>query len=120
MTDLLTFKFPTKIDYIPVARLATSYLASLKNVDLDMIEDLRLVVTEACNLSYFINGDKSETSLEIELKEEEIVFSISSLTQDKIQENDQYLMSESIINSLADHVAYKDSRMVISMDLNGN
>lgn len=67
MSDFLSLSFPRKKDYIPVARLTTSYLASLKNLDLDTIEDLRMIVTEACNLSYFLQEDQGDISLKISL-----------------------------------------------------
>ena len=117
MTDFLSFSFPRKKDYIPVARLTTSYLASLKNLDLDTIEDLRMIVTEACNLSYYLQEDQGDISLKISLGEDKISFAISCPYPEKIKEDDLFLMSESIIRSLADDLDYKDSSMVISKSI---
>ncbi|VFB17391.1 Serine-protein kinase rsbW [Urinicoccus massiliensis] len=113
MNDFLSLSFPRKKDYIPVARLTTSYLASLKNLDLDTIEDLRMIVTEACNLSYFLQEDQGDISLKISLGKEEITFAISCPYPEKIKEDDGSLMSESIIRSLADDLDYRDSTMLI-------
>lgn len=120
MKDSLSLKFPNKKDYIPVARLAVSFLASLKNLDLDAIEDLRLIITEACNLCYFINGQEKDISLEIDLEEDKIFFKIPFIKEEKVKEDDRYLMSESIISSLADGVAYQEDTLVIRKDINGN
>ena len=120
MKDSLSLKLPNKKDCIPVARLAVSFLASLKNLDLDAIEDLRLIITEACNLCYFINGQEKDISLEIDLEEDKIFFKIPFIKEEKVKEDDRYLMSESIISSLADGVAYQEDTLVIRKDINGN
>ena len=118
MKDELKLEFPRAKDYISVARLATAFVASLKDLDMDTIEDLRLMITEACNLCYFL-ACEDKILLKIKIEDQGFYFGISSLDQEKIKEKDHLQMSEAIIQSLADGVKYEKDQMVIYKDISG-
>lgn len=49
MQDIIELTLPCKKQYVTVARLTTSSVASNMNFNIESIEDLKVAVSEACN-----------------------------------------------------------------------
>jgi anti-sigma regulatory factor (Ser/Thr protein kinase) len=52
----LELEFPPKPEYVRMARLAVAALARLRDADDDLVEDIKLAVSEACTRAVATNG----------------------------------------------------------------
>ncbi len=66
MNNLIEIKIPPLKEYISVARYATALYANSLGFDIEKIEDIKLVVGEACN-NAVLYGDAEENEIVIKL-----------------------------------------------------
>lgn len=114
--DKIRLVIPGKAQYLSLARLAISGIAIDKNMNMDDLEDLKLLITEACNLSFKLNEDEDMT-ITLWVNDEEITFHVDGISEEKIENDAVNRMSEMIIDSLADEVAFKDFGLEITKTL---
>lgn len=121
MSDIVNISLPSKPEYVSVARLTASYIASQMNFDIEEIEDIKLAVGEACN--NVVLHSKSENTyemtitnklneLQIEIIDQGKGFDMSSYQKpspEMLQENGMGLF---IIQSLMDDVKIETSNGV--------
>jgi len=96
---------PKKSEFISTIRLTTSALSNIEEFNIDIIEDLKVIVSEIC--VFFINNiEKNEKPLEIEyfIEKDKFKVVITDLNDGEITEynkkNSEMCML--IIESLAD------------------
>lgn len=75
MKDSITISFPPYKEFIPLARYAVSVFCNRYNFDLEKTEDMRLVVSEACNNS-IAYGDKEKNFIDLKIYKKEDCFQI--------------------------------------------
>ncbi len=114
--DKITLVIPGKAQYISLARLAISGIGIEKNINMDDLEDLKLLITEACNLSFRLN-EGGEIEINLWVDEEDIIFHVSGISEEEIEGDTINSMSQMIMESLADHICLKDGGLEITKTL---
>lgn len=114
--DKITMVIPGKAQYLSLARLAISGIGIEKNMNVDDLEDLKLLITEACNLSFRLNEGK-EMEITLWVDDKDIIFHVDGILEKNIEKDTVNSMSEMIIESLADHTCFKDNGLEITKTL---
>lgn len=114
--DKITLVIPGKAQYLSLARLAISGIGIDKNMNMDDLEDLKLLVTEACNLSFRLN-EREDMEINLWVDDEEIIFHVGGISEESIKDDAVNSMSEMIIDSLADEFSFKDHGLEITKTL---
>ena len=96
---------PKKSEFISTIRLTTSALSNIEEFNIDIIEDLKVIVSEIC--VFFINNiEKNEKPLEIEyfIEKDKFKVIVTDLNDGEITEHNKKSseMCMLIIESLAD------------------
>lgn len=114
MKDKIKFKIPSKAEYLSLVRLSTAAIAQTMDFDIDTIEDLKMSISEACNIvlssaceDYFViqYKVKSQKSLEIEIEK-----------SCPLAEFDENLnMSKIIIEALMDETEITDEHILMKL-----
>lgn len=119
MNDIISLQLPREARYISVARLAVSGISMQMGFDIDCIEDLKVIIAEACINALKLTED-DRISIEFEVKDDKIIIKVKDV---KDVENNNFdhvkelRMGQLIINSLADSVKYTDLGIEIIKDL---
>jgi serine/threonine-protein kinase RsbW len=113
MKEAINLSLPSKPEYVSIARLTASYIANQMGFDVEIIEDIKLAVGEACNNAIIHSGSEETYKIEflnltnelkIEIKDHGKGFSMDNYKKpnaDDLQENGLGLF---IIKSLMDQV----------------
>ena len=105
--EKISIKIPPKKLYIKSIRLFTASLASDLGFNIEEVEDLRVVVSEA------INYKLSDTDVTIEFLPEEKNLEIKVLGKDKSLDERALNMRDLILKELADEVDISDGAIKI-------
>ena len=105
--EKISITIPSKKLYIKSIRLFTSSLASDLGFNIEEVEDLRVVVSEA------INYKLSDTDVTIEFLPEEKNLEIKVLGKDKSLDERALNMRDLILKELADEVDISDGAIKI-------
>lgn len=111
MRDQLHCTIPGKAEYIGIPRLMITGLAAPLNLDIETLEDLKLIVTESCNLSFHFGNE--EISVDATVEEGLLTVTVSGVDEEEVKKDDMLLLSSQIIRSLADDVDYKEGDIVV-------
>lgn len=109
LQDTILLNLPCKADYVSVARLTASGIASRIGFDIDTVEDIKVAVSEVC--SRIINAaDTPERHYEIQFYVSTIELKINFFSDiEKINclfENDEDGLGMAIIDAFMDEVEY--------------
>lgn len=108
--EIIKLKIPANPDFVSVARLTTTSICNLMDFDIEVTEDMRVAVSEACNM--LICGDlicidykieKTSLTIEVSIPNSSIAYKTD------INAN----LGRQILASLADKVEYKESHISI-------
>ncbi|MDO5713942.1 MAG: hypothetical protein Q4Q07_05860 [Tissierellia bacterium] len=111
MRDCIDCKIPAKPEYIGIPRLMITGLAAPLDLDFDALEDLKLIITESCNLSYRMGNE--EILVDAIVEENMLTVSVSGVDEDKVRNDDMLSLSSHIICSLSDQVNFEDGKIVV-------
>ncbi|MCD1147918.1 hypothetical protein LQU94_07310 [Peptoniphilus sp. KCTC 25270] len=114
--DKVLLEIPAEPKYLSLARLSLSGMAMNLNLDMDELEDLKLLITESCNLSFRI-GRVDRIQIEIELGKSSLSFKVSGIEKKDLEENDEYKMSLMILESLGDMVELCGESLCVRKEL---
>lgn len=103
--EKIKVEIPKKPEFISCLRLFSSSVFSVYDLDIEKIEDIKLVISEIC--SFFFNNIKKNTDgflIEYFLEEDKIMVEITDKNDEKLtdnieSENEMFIL---IIESLAD------------------
>lgn len=112
MDERVYLTIPAKPRYLSLARLNVSGICMEEDVDLDTLGDLRLLLTESCNLSFAI-GMSDTIDIVMEPEEGAIRFKVSGITEEKVAADEHLAITAMIIESLADEFSYDDGHLVV-------
>lgn len=98
MNDQVILQIPAKPQYISIVRLTASSLASALDFDVEIMEDICVCVSEACNN---VMENRSTMNLRFTSKENSLSIEVEGFTEPK---NEQSKMGLLIIQSLMDVV----------------
>ena len=115
--EKIKFEIPKKSEFISCLRLTTSSISNICDLDIDKIEDMKVIVSEIC--IFFINNIiKNEKPFIIEyyLYDDKIVIEVTDKNDEKLSE-DSIKSSEMfslIVDSLADSydIDYDNNKIV--------
>lgn len=108
--EKIKLQIPAKPEYVSTVRLTTSSICNLLNFDIEVTEDIRVAISEACNM--LINHDCIEICFIIEdegLRINASIPSSSIVYNTSIEAN----LGRQILASLVDEVEYKESHISI-------
>lgn len=106
--DKISITIPSKSVYLKSIRLFTSSLASDLNFDIEAVEDLRVVVSEAIN--YKLSDEDVRVDFEVGEKE----LSIEVVGKDKSLDERALKMRDLILKELADEVEITEDKIKIT------
>ncbi len=113
MRESVNLSLPCRPEYVSVARLTASFVASQMGFDIEAIEDIKLAVGEACNNAVLHSGNSPTYQLELKNMESSLIIEVKDSGRgfdkeaykapelDELQENGLGLF---IIKSLMDDV----------------
>lgn len=106
--DKLSINIPPKSVYLKSIRLFTASLASDLNFDIEAVEDLRVVVSEA------INYKLSDTDIRVDFGVGEKELTIEVVGKDKSLDETALKMRDLILKELADEVEITEDKIKIT------
>lgn len=112
MGDKVYLTIPAKPRYLSLARLNVSGICVEEDIDMDTLGDIRLLLTESCNLS-FAMGMNDTIDIVMEPEEGAIRFRVSGICEEKVEADERLAITAMIIESLADEVSYDDDQLVV-------
>ncbi|NLV36402.1 MAG: anti-sigma regulatory factor [Clostridiaceae bacterium] len=107
--DKIVVKLPCKPEYVSVARLTVSGVASRIGFDIDTVEDIKVAVSEVCSRIISVAGSSEkqyEIWFDISAKKLTISFSAKIERINCIFEDDEDGLGAAIINAFMDEVEY--------------
>ncbi len=121
--DKIKIEIPKKSEYISCIRLTTSSISNIYNLNIDKIEDIKVIVSEIC--IFFINNIKKNNEpflIEYYLENDKIKIEVTDKNNEKLLENaiSNNEMFSLIIDSLADNydIDYENNRIVFETIIN--
>lgn len=115
--DKIELILPLKPEFVSVARLTTSGIASRIGFDIDTIEDIKVSVAEVCNR--IINAGSGGTytiAYEVSAKDFTITFSSGADGLNDIFKDDEDGLGVAIVNAFMDQVNFcPDNTFILSM-----
>ncbi len=76
MRESVSLSLPCKPEYVSVARLTASYMASQMGFDIEAIEDIKLAVGEACNNVVLHSGTSPTYELELSKADKKMIIEV--------------------------------------------
>ena len=121
--EKIKLEIPKKSEFISSIRLTTSSISNIYNLNIDKIEDMKVIVSEIC--IFFINNIKKNSEpflIEYYLENDNIKIEVTDKNDEKLSE-DAILNSEMfslIIDSLADNynIDYIKNKIVFETIIN--
>jgi len=118
-TDVVELKLPFKAEYVSMARLIVSGIASRMGFDIDTIEDIKVAAAEVCN-KLVERGSKTASNYSVVYEVREDSLKISFGCEDKtlrcIFDDEEDELGLSIITALMDEVELcSDGAFLLSM-----
>ena len=121
--DKIKIEIPKKSEFISCIRLTTSSISNNYNLDIDKIEDMKVIVSEIC--IFFINNIKKNNEpflIEYFLESDKIKISVTDKNDEKLSDksNLDSEMFSLIIDSLADNynIDYDKNKIVFETKIN--
>lgn len=119
LLDRVELALPYKPEYVSIARLTVSGIASRVGFDIDTIEDIKVSVAEVCNRIVRAGeglNDSYKIVFAIHEHKIDISFHCEGNTFDSIFSSEEDELGISIINAFMDEVEFRpDSCSVLSM-----
>ncbi len=121
--DRIAITLPCKAEYVSVARLAASGVASRAGFDIDTVEDIKVAVSEVCSRIISVSENSSKQyEIEFNICTDKLIVNFSSDIKkiDCIFQNDEDGLGMSIINAFMDAVEYcpENKSYMLSMTKN--
>jgi len=76
MRESINMSLPSKPEYVSIARLAASFVANQMGFDIEIIEDIKLAVGEACNNAILHSGSDETYKLEFINKTDKLIIEV--------------------------------------------
>ena len=111
--EKIYFQLPAKAEYLSVLRLTTSSIASKLNFDIDTIEDLKMAISEASNIS-LESSESGTIDVEYLITEGELEVIIKK-SETKNPSDEHLMMSEMIIEALMENVEFSRDYIKIKL-----
>lgn len=104
--DYIKLSIPKKPEYVGVARLTSSSIASRLDFDIDDIDDIKVAIGEACTSIIQTSSDEEQNyDIEFELKEDRLSIKLTDLNKPvEKEETDEMGLGLIIIQTLMDEV----------------
>ena len=99
--EKITITIPNKEENITLFRLTAAYVASQLNFDIETLEDLRVCVSEACNLQL---GQSEELEMGIIKQKDYLEVIVEKEGEKKSQKEINHELAQSILEILMDEV----------------
>ena len=115
--EKIKLSIPKKSEFMSTIRLTTSALSNINGFNVDEMEDLKVIISEAC--TFFINNVKNNTeplNICYELNTDNLTVEVTDLNSGEITEKDRTgsEMCVMIIESLADSYNFDlDNKKII-------
>lgn len=110
------FVLPAQAENLTTIRLATSSIASKRDISIEKLEDLKLSISEACNLALRLDC-VSDFNIEFRLYEDQIQIYINEINCQTSLDDFQVSMAQMIINALVDQSEFTDGYIKLALKL---
>ena len=99
--EKVSLQIPNKAEYLSSLRLLVSGLLTNHSVDIETMEDLKIAITEGCNIALELNC-KDEIDIEFIFDEGNLKIEIGHICEKDINEREELYLSTTIIDCLVD------------------
>jgi len=117
--DRIVIELPFKAEYVSVARLTTSGVASRAGFDIETVEDIKVAVSEVCNRIIHVgSGLEGKYRIIFDIFDDELVIAFDSDMEliKCIFDDDEDGLGMSIIDAFMDRVEFcPDNDYILSM-----
>ncbi|MBP2025559.1 anti-sigma factor [Peptoniphilus stercorisuis] len=114
--DKISLKIPNKAQYLSSLRLLVSGILSSHGIDIETMEDLKIAVTEGCNIALELQCN-DYIDIDFEISEEEFTILIGHICQKEIEEREELYLSTTIIDCLVDETKMIEDKMYLKKHL---
>lgn len=112
MSGDINVSLPARPEYLHILRSVVASAAATMDFTIDAIDDLRLVVDEACGQVLELSPDSSLLMLAITIREDTLELTVSSDgSSARAPEDLQDSMAWTILSALSDSVSIEDGAM---------
>lgn len=110
MDQVYTFSLPACAKNISTVRLTTSSIAAQIDMDLETIEDIKVCISEACNLAIRSGTDRIDIEYIID---NGLLINITNLATTDKSEDFKYEMAQMIIQALNEEATFTDDTITL-------
>lgn len=114
--DRISLEIPNKAEYLSSLRLLVSGLLSTHGVDIETMEDLKIAVTECCNISLQLNC-KENIDVEFLFDNKDVEIKIGDVCDETIKEREDLYLSTTIIDCLVDESKIVNDKLILKKHL---
>lgn len=114
--EKVSLRVPNKAYFLSSVRLLVSGLLSTKGVDIETMEDLKIAVTEGCNIALGLNCEEN-VDIEFMFENEVLNIEISNICEEKVKEREELFLSTTIIDCLVDESKFEGKRLCLKKSL---
>lgn len=105
--EKITINLPVEKKYLPSIRLFTASVATNMNFDIEKIEDMRVLISEA------VNYKKEKTTIQINYCIQEDTLTIEVIGKDKEIDEERKNMRDLILKELSDKVEVRKDAIIL-------
>lgn len=111
--EIIKLSIPAKTEYVTVLRLTSSAIANNLDFSIDKIEDLKLCISEVCNIG-IKSGNNEEFTIEYHLSEKdiEVKFLNFNLNEEKVENIE---MSKMILQALIEDIEISENLITMKL-----
>lgn len=114
--EKVSLQIPNKAEYLSSLRLLVSGLLTNHSVDIETMEDLKIAITEGCNIALELNC-KDEIDIEFIFDEGNLKIEIGNICEKDINEREELYLSTTIIDCLVDSSHIEKDRLYLEKNL---
>lgn len=109
-----TLTIPATSEVLMIPRLLMTGIAATYDVDVEHLEDMKLLITECCNLSFLSDADEIRV---VVLADENRATICVSQVDEKVLDDEDQALSMMILSSLADEVQFEEGVLRITLSM---
>ncbi len=114
MSEKIKFIIPKKHENLTIIRLTTSAVANKISFSIEKIEDLKVCVSEVCNM-LFQNGDGEDFEIDYEISEKSLKISFKDGTITEYI--DKYEINLMILEALLDSLDFRGDNITLELNV---
>lgn len=114
--DKISLRIPNQAIYLSPLRLLVSGLLTSHKVDIETMEDVKIAVTECCNIALELNCEEY-IDIDFIFVDDDLYIEISAFDEKIIKEREDLSLAETIIECLVDSCVLEGKKLCLEKNL---